>query len=249
MPWHTKSILVIPTHALLNSFFPFSIAHRPGTVEGLFQVGLGSDLRRKLTLGPVVLRRCVQIPRPLLRGESRLQDDRVLRPSQPHRQLTLFRSLGVGPVEFPHPAQVPGRETLDRGVVRLKVLSGHHRRALLRAGTDSPADLEVPFHLRQSRRHETVQRLVHGAVVCGFSDVHGSLLSGAVRLIFWRNVKESVPYRCALFHIPLYSACNVSWKQPLSRSATSSSGMRVPSVRTRARSTPSIFFSRPGVVT
>ena len=210
---------------------------------------LGGDPLRQFTLGPVVLRRHVQIPHPLLRGESRLQDDRILRPSQPKRQLTLFRSLGVGSVEFPHPAQVPGRETLDRGVVRLKVLGGHHRRALLRAGTDNPTEFKIQLHLRQIRRHETVQRLVHGAVVCGFSDVHGSLLSGAVRLIFRRNVKESVPYRCALFHIPSYSACNVSWKQPLSRSATSSSGMRAPSVRTRTRPTSSIFFSRPVVVT
>ena len=165
---------------------------------------VGGDLFRQFTLGPAVLCRRVQIPRPLLRGEFRLQNDHVPRPAQPQRQGPLFRGIGIGPVELPHPAQVPGRETLGCGIVRLKVLGGHHRRALLRAGTDGSADLEVPFRLRQIRRHETVQRLVHGTVVYGFSDVHGSLLSGVVRLIFFERERERTTSVRSLSRSPIF---------------------------------------------
>ena len=74
----------------------------------------------------------------------------------------------------------------------LKVLGGYDRRAFLRAGADGPADLKVQLHLRQLHCHDLIQRLVHGAVVHGFSAVHGFLLSGVMRLIFFINANESI---------------------------------------------------------
>ena len=40
------------------------------------------------------------------------------------------------------------------------MLSGHHRRALLRASTDGPANLKVQFRLRQFGLQQGVQGLV-----------------------------------------------------------------------------------------
>ena len=152
-------------------------------VECGLQPNSGLDLPQQLRLGPAVLQRGPEIPGALPAALTALQNRRILRPTHLQGQRQKFWVVGVGPVELPHPAQVPRGKALALGVVGLEILGGHDRRALLRAGADGPANLEVQLHLRELRPHELVQRPVHGAVIGWFSDVHWVLLSGAPRLI------------------------------------------------------------------
>ena len=147
------------------------------------QPNSGLDLFHQLCLGPAVLQRGPEIPGALPAAFTALQDGRILRPAQLQGQRQEFWVVGVGPVELPHPAQVAWGEALGLRVVLLEILSGHDRRALLRAGTDGPANLEVQLHLGQSSGHELIQCPIHSAVICGFPGIHALLLSGAPRLI------------------------------------------------------------------
>lgn len=129
----------------------------------------------------MVLQRDPEIPGALLDALTALQDGHVLRPAQLQGQFQKLRVVCIGPVELPHPAQVPGGKAFDCGVVCLEIFSGHDRRALLRAATDNSADLEVQHHLGELRHHELIQRLKHSVVISWFSDVHWLLLSRATR--------------------------------------------------------------------
>ena len=143
----------------------------------------GMNLIQQLRLDPAVLQCGPKIPGTLLDAFTAFQNDHILRPAQFQGQRQEFRVVVVGPAELPHPAQVAGGETPAPGVVCLEVLSGHHRRALLRAGADSHTDLKVQPHLRKLHPHELIQRLIHGTVIDYFPDVHWLLLSGAPRPI------------------------------------------------------------------
>ena len=143
----------------------------------------GLDLPQQLRLGPAVLQRGPEIPGALPTDLTALQNGRILRPAQLQGQRPQFLAICICTVKFPHPAQVAWGEALGLRIVCLEILSGHHRRALLRAGTDGPANLEVQLHLRKLRSHELIQCPIHGAVICGFPGIHALLLSGALRLI------------------------------------------------------------------
>ena len=147
------------------------------------QPNSGLDLFHQLCLGPAVLQRGPEIPGTLLAALTPFQNGRILRPAQFQGQRPQHWIVRIGPVEFPHPAQVPRGEALALGVVGLEILGGHDRRPLLRAGADVPANLEVELHLRKLRPHELIQHPVHGPVISWFPDVHWLLLSGASRLI------------------------------------------------------------------
>ena len=150
----------------------------------------GVDLIQQLRLGPAVLQCGPEIPGTLLDALATLQDGHILRPAQFQGQRQEFRVVGVGPVELPHPAQVAGGEAPAPRVVCLEILSRHHRRALLRAGTDGPANLEVQLHLRELRPHELIQHLIHGTIIGWFPDVHWLLLSGTLCLIWFDHKRE-----------------------------------------------------------
>ena len=152
-------------------------------VECGVQPNSGLDLFHQLCLGPAVLQRGPEIPGTLPAALTPFQNGRILRPAQFQGQRPQHWIVRIGPVEFPHPAQVAGGEAPAPRVVCLEILSRHHRRALLRAGTDGPANLEVQLHLRELRPHELIQHLIHGTIIGWFSDVHWVLLSGAPRLI------------------------------------------------------------------
>ena len=152
-------------------------------VECGLQPSSGMNLIQQLRLCPDVLQRGPEIPGALPAALTFFQNRRILRPAQLQGQFQQFWVIGIGAVELPHPAQVPGGEAPAPRVVCLEILSGHHRRALLRAGTDGPANLEVQLHLRELRSHELIQHPIHGAVICGFPGIHVLLLSGAPRLI------------------------------------------------------------------
>ena len=147
------------------------------------QPSLGLNLIQQLCFFPAVLQRGLEIPSVLVEALAAFQDRHILRPAQLQGQRPQLRIVGIGAVELPHPAQVSGGEALALRVVLLEKLSGHHRRALLRAGADGPANLEVQHHLGQSSSHELIQRPVHGAVIGGFPGIHVHLLSGVPRLI------------------------------------------------------------------
>ena len=159
-------------------------------VECGLQPNSGLDLPQQLRLGPAVLQRGPEIPGALPAVLTFFQNRRILRPAQLQGQFQQFWVIGIGAVELPHPAQVPGGEALGLRIVLLEILGSHDRRALLRAGADGLSDCKVQIHLREFRPHELIQRPVHSAVIGWFSDVHRFLLSGALRLIYSDHKRE-----------------------------------------------------------
>ena len=161
----------------------FSIAGIRLFVECGLQPCPSLDLFQQPGLGPAVLQSGPEIPCAFLAAFTALQNGHILRPAQLQGQRPQFLAICICTVKFPHPAQVAWGEALGLRIVCLEILSGHHRRALLRAGTDGPANLEVQLHLGQSSGHELIQCPIHSAVICGFPGIHALLLSGAPRLI------------------------------------------------------------------
>ena len=137
----------------------------------------GADLLGQLCLRPSKALRRPQIPAPLLQGEIRLQIDLILRPADFHSLPRQFRGVLISAVELPHPAQIAGGEATCFRICGLEIFRGSHRRPLLCPGADGPANFKVHLYLRQICCHEPIQRRVHGAVICGLSDVHDLLLS------------------------------------------------------------------------
>jgi len=152
--------------------FFFSIARFAVDVEGVFHVCASCNLPLQLHLRPSKPPYCLDIPHPLLDSQLRLQDDSILCPADGHGLGQHLRGAFVGAVEFPHPAQVPGGEAGGVRICGAQIFCCGHRRALLRPAADQPAYLTVQLHLRQSCRDQLVQHSEHGAVVCGFPDVH-----------------------------------------------------------------------------
>ena len=156
----------------------------------------------------------------------------ILRPADPPGLHCQFGSIFVGAVELPHPAQIAGGETTRFRVCGLEIFRGGHRRPLLRSGADSPANFKVQLHLRQIYCHELIQYSIHSTVICGLSDVNSLLLSGAVRLLSPVSCNGNAPYAMrSRFGSLQFSVYPCFWNQLLSISATSSSGIFVPSVR------------------
>ena len=94
-----------------------------------------------------------------------------------------FRGFLIGGVKRAHTAQIAGREAIGCRIGRLQVFRRRDSRTFFRPAADHPTDLAVQFHLRELCRNSGVQRGKHGGVICGLADIHGLLLSGAVRLI------------------------------------------------------------------
>ena len=133
----------------------------------------------KLSSGP-------DIPRPLLDGQFRLQDDHILCPADGHGLSQHLRYALIGAIELPHPAQVPGGEARGVRVCAAQILRRGNSGAFLWPVADQPANLTVQFHLGQVCRHQRIQRREHGAVVNRFSDVHsGFSFPALVRLFFY----------------------------------------------------------------
>ena len=132
----------------------------------------GINLPLELQLRPSKLLSSPDIPLPLLEGQLCLQDDHVLCPANGHGLGQHLGDAPVGTVEFPHPAQISGREASGIRICAAQIFRCSHRRALFRPAADQPTNLTVQLHLRQICRNQLVQRREHGTVVCGFSDVH-----------------------------------------------------------------------------
>lgn len=136
-------------------------------------------------LGPAKSPDRPDVPRFLLDRQLRLQDNHVLCPANGHGLRQHLRNIPIDAVEVPHPAKVSGRKPRNVRIGGTQILRSGHSRALFRSAIDQMADLTVQLHLRQGLCHQLIQRGVHGAIVGGFSDIHGVLLSSAVRLIVW----------------------------------------------------------------
>ena len=124
----------------------------------------------------------VNVPDTLLGCFAVLQNDDILCPADGCGFHHSFRHIFIRPVKLPHPAQIPWGETRNIRIGFAQVFGGGDSGAFLRPGVDELADFPVRFHLRQVCQHQSIQRCKHGAVIYRFPDVHGLLLSGAVRL-------------------------------------------------------------------
>lgn len=152
--------------------FFFSIARFAVDVEGVFHVCASCNLPLQLHLRPSKPPYCLDIPHPLLDSQPRLQNDHILRPTDGHGLGQHLWGIFVCTVELTHPAQVAGRETGGVRTGGTQIFRRSYRRTLLRSAADQPANLTVQLHLRWICCDQFVQRGEHGAVVCGFPDVH-----------------------------------------------------------------------------
>ena len=136
----------------------------------------------KLSSGP-------DIPRPLLDGQFRLQDDHILCPADGHGLSQHLWCALIGAVKLPHPAQISGGEA---GCVRIRgaqIFRSGNSGAFLWPVADQPANPAIQFHLWQVCRHQGVQHREHGAVVNRFSDVHsGFSFPARVRLFLFSGI-------------------------------------------------------------
>ena len=139
-----------------------------------------------------------QIPCPFFRREICLQNDHVLRPSDFCRQIQQRGCILIGAIEFPHTTQVAWGETRSVRVVGLQVFGGRDSRAFFGSGTDQLTDLNIQLHLWQLISHQFIQRGVHGAVICGLSDIHGILLPGefAIFVLSQRKARQCRAFLC-----------------------------------------------------
>ena len=133
---------------------------------------VGSDHSVKLQLRPAKLPGRPDIPCPLPESQLRLQNDHVLCPANGHSFGHHCEVAFIGAVKFPHPAQVPGRETWNVRVCTAQIFRCGNGGAFLRPFADLTANLAVEFHWCHIRCHQRVQRCEHGTVVYRFPIVH-----------------------------------------------------------------------------
>lgn len=134
---------------------------------------VGGDHLVKFQFRPAKLTSRLDVPRLLPESQLRLQNNHVLCPANVHR-LGHHREVAlIGAVKFPHPAQVPGRETGNARVCTAQILRCGNGCAFLRSAADQTANLTIQFHLRQIFLHQRIQCRKHSGVVYRFSDVHG----------------------------------------------------------------------------
>ena len=131
-----------------------------------------TDIPGQFQLRPAEQPSRFDVPRPLLGGQLRFQNDRVLCPADGHGLSQHLRCALIGAVELPHPAQIPWGEAGGVRIRGAQILRSGDSGAFLWPAADQSANLTVQFHLRQIRRHQRIQRRKHGAVVYRFSGVH-----------------------------------------------------------------------------
>lgn len=134
--------MIVIIYTLRDGIF-LSITHFSRHVEAHLQVGGGNDPFRQLQLGPAKLLYRPDVPRFLLEGQLRLQNDHVLGPADGHGLRHHFRGLLIGTVEIPHPPQISRREPRNVGMGGVQILSGGHCRAFLRPAADQTANLSI----------------------------------------------------------------------------------------------------------
>ena len=132
----------------------------------------GSDHAVKFQLRPAKLPSCPDVPCPLPERQFRLQNDHILRPANGHSFGHHLEVALIGTVKFPHPPQVPGRETWDIRVCSAQILRCGNGGAFFRPAVDQPPHLAVQLHLRQVFLHQCIQFSEHETVVHRFFDVH-----------------------------------------------------------------------------
>jgi len=119
-------------------------------------MNIGGDFPLQLQLRPSESTSGLDIPRLFRQCQSRLQNNRVLRPANGHGLNQHFRRTLIRPVKLPHPAQVPGGEAGGVRVSLREVFGGSDSGAFLRSGADELANLAIQFHLRRFSRHQSI---------------------------------------------------------------------------------------------
>ena len=141
------------------------------------------DFVSELFFGPPEPQRGADIPGAFLRDQVSVHENQILRPAKSHGLPHDARVVFIFAVKVPHSAHIARGEPGHVRIHALQMLRDRHSSAFLRPVTDQPPDFPVQLHLRQRGAHSAVHGREQLAVVNGFSDVHRSLLSGAVRLI------------------------------------------------------------------
>ena len=140
------------------------------------------DFVREFLFGPPEPQRGADIPRAFLQGQVSVHENQILRPAKSHCLPHDARSVFILAVKVPHPAHIARGEPGHVRIRALQMLRDSHSSSFLRSVTDQPPDFPVQLHLRQRGAHSAVHGREQLAVVNGFSDVHGFLLPGTVRL-------------------------------------------------------------------
>ena len=146
-------------------------------------MNIDGDFPPQLQLRPSESTNGPDIPRLFRQCQFRLQNDRVLSPANGHGLSQYFRRTLICPAKLPHPAEVPGGEAGSIRVSLGKILSCGDSGAFLQPITDKLTDLIIQLHLRYCCYHQHVQRLKHGTVVYGLSDVHEFLLLYNIKVL------------------------------------------------------------------
>ncbi len=133
---------------------------------------------------------------PLIHGQICLHDNHVLRPPNQESLMQNVRCRFIGSEKVPHPAEIPRRKARVVGAFGCKILCCRHSCSFFCSGADQFPDFEIQLHLRQISSKRLIQTSVHCAVINGLSDVHGLLLSGAMRLIPQITAKRNTAYFC-----------------------------------------------------
>ena len=145
----------------------------------------GSDHSVKFQLRPAKLLCRTDVPCPLPESQLRLQNDYILRPANGHSFGHHLEVALIGTVKFPHPTQVPGRETRNVRICTAQILRCGNGGTFFRPAVDQPPHLAVQLHLRQVFLHQCIQFSEHEAVVHRLFDVHQvSSFPAQARLFF-----------------------------------------------------------------
>lgn len=143
---------------------------------------------------------------PLIHGQVCLHDNHILRPPNQENLLQNVRCSFIGPEKVPHPAEVPRRKPRVVGILGSKIFRSRHCRSFFLSDADQFSNFEIQLHLRQVSFQCLIQSSIHCTVINGPPDVHGLLLSGAIRL-FRRSQQREMRHRTAtlLFAVNLYN--------------------------------------------
>lgn len=92
------------------------------------------------------------------------------------------------------------------GALGYKIFCCYQCRSFIFSGADQFSDFEIQRHLRKVSFQYLIQSTIHCTVIHRLPDVHGLLLSGAIRL-FRRSQQREMRHRTAtlLFAVNLYN--------------------------------------------
>lgn len=116
-----------------------------------------SDFLQEFSFGPMKMADSGDISGTFLGGCAVFQNDDIMRPADGHGLGKHFRRIFIDAVKLPHPPEVPGGETGGVRIRGAQIFRSGNGGAFLWPVADQSANPAVQFHLRQIRRHQSVQ--------------------------------------------------------------------------------------------